>query len=237
MRELLLDDDFSQPAYSPEPEKPIHLGRRPFIKTIGLIGVGLAVSSKAVFAQSDEAGRWRDRVSGFVYAVCNSRRADAISAQIYRAGLQYAPATSNFHYSFAAPLIFVGMTISPEEVICGNGFEVNRFPFYDVRCPCGNITDLNAHEIKRVTNGKEMAQYGCVLAPASNRVPLEYADHADYRRTVAEYGLNPDQYKPEYKRVFTGHGRAYRGYQIADKTQVGPNNKPLRDVLLSSDDI
>lgn len=237
MRELLLDDSFSQPAYSPEPEKAIQFGRRPFIKTLGLIGAGLALAPKVALAQDNEAGRWRDRVSGFVYTVCDSRRANTISTQIYKAGLQYTPTTSDFHYSFAAPLIFVGMTISPEEVICGNGFEVNRFPFYDVRCPCGSITDLNAFEIKRVTNGKEIAQYGCVLAPASNRTPLQYADHSDYRRTAGSYGLNPDQYTPEYKRVFVGHGRAYRGYQIADKTQVGPNNKPIRDVLLSSEDI
>jgi hypothetical protein len=237
MRELLLDDSFSQPSYSPEPEKPLEFGRRPFIKTVGLFGVSLALWSKAVFAQDNEAGRWRDRVSGFVYTVCNSRRAEALSTQIYRAGVQYTPATNDFHYSFAAPFVFVGMTISPEEVICGNGFEVNRLPFYDVRCPCGNITDLNAFEIRRVTNGKEMARYGCVLAPASNRTQLQYADHADYRRTAAEYGLNPDQYRPEYKRVFVGHGKGYRGYQVADRTQVGTNSKPMRDVLLSSEDI
>lgn len=237
MRELLLDDSFSQPVDAPEPGKPVQLGRRLFMKTIGFVGVGLALSSKAVFAQNNEAGLWRDRVSGFVHTVCNSRRADSISAHIYRAGLQYTPPTNDFHYYYAAPFIFVGMTISPEEVICGNGFEVNRFPFYDERCPCGNITDLNAFEIRRVSNGKEMARYGCVLAPASNRTRLEYADHADYRRTASEYGLNPDLYKPEYKRVFAGRGRAYRGYQISDRTQVGLNNKPVRDVLLSSQDI
>src|SRR5438874_2102838 len=81
--------------------------------------------------------------------------------------------STDFHYYYAAPFIFLGATVSPEEVICGNGFEVNRFPFYDVRCPCGGISDLNAFEIRRISNGKEIEYYGCVLAPQSSRVPLE----------------------------------------------------------------
>jgi hypothetical protein len=237
MREPLLDDSFSYPTYQSDPEKTIQVGRRQFLQTAGLVGVALALSPKDVFAQDSEAGRWRDRVTGFVDTICNTGRARAINSQIYSANIYLAPRAADFHYYYSAPFIFVGTTVDPEEVICGNGFQVNRFPFYDVRCPCGGITDLNAFEIRRISNDKERERYGCVLAPYSTRTSLEYGDHADYRQTAQDYGLNPDQFQPEYKRVFKGKGRAYRGYQIAHKSQVGPNGKPVRDILLSSEDI
>jgi hypothetical protein len=237
MRELLLDDSFSHPAYPSDPEKSLHVQRRQFMKAVGLIGVSLALFPEDVFAQDSEAGLWRDRVTGFVETVCSDRRATSINSLLYAANIYRAPRTTDFHYYYSAPFIFVGTIISPEEVICGNGFEVNRFPFYDVRCPCAGITDLNAFEIRRITNKNDIKQYGCVLAPHSTRMPLAYADHADYRRTASVYGLDPDKYQPDYKRVFKGKGRAYRGYQITDKTQVGSNGKPIRDILLSSEDI
>ncbi|MDQ3802712.1 MAG: twin-arginine translocation signal domain-containing protein [Acidobacteriota bacterium] len=238
MREPLLEDSFSHPAYSSESEKAPQVERRQFLKTAGLAGVSLALAPRVALAQSSDMARWRDRVTGFVYTVCSDSRARAITSLLYSARIEWAPRTRDFHYYYAAPLIFVGTTISPEEVICGNGFEVNQFPFYDERCPCGSIADLNAFEIRRVTNASEINYYGCVLAPASRRLPLEYADHANYRRTASKlYDMDPDQFKPEYKRVFRGKGRAVYGYQVAHKTQVGSNGKPLKDVLLDSNDI
>jgi hypothetical protein len=199
--------------------------------------VALALSPKLVFGQS-EAMRWRDRVTGFVYTICdNEGRARRISGELYRATIYLAPRATDFHFYYAAPYIFVGAEISPEEVICGNGFEVNRFPYYDVQCPCRGINDLNAFEIRRISNGKEIEYYGCVLAPYGRRNPLQYADHADYRRTMRSYGLNPEEFTPEYKRVFTGKGRGYPGYQVAHRTETGSNGLPKRDVLLSSENI
>lgn len=237
MRKLLLDDSFSQAPCLDEPVKPPQLGRRRFLQVLGVAGVGLALSPQGVLAQDSEAARWRARVTDFVYTVCNNRRANAITRQLSNASLQYTPTTTVFHYYYAAPVIFVGTTISPEEVTCGNGFEVNRFPFYDVQCPCRGVNDLNAFEIRSITNATEVKEYGCVLAPASRRTPLEYRDHANYRLTTRNYDLEPDQFQPEYKRVFTGKGRAYYGYQIRHKTQVGSNGKPIRAILLSSTEI
>jgi hypothetical protein len=241
MREPLLNDNFSQLAYSSEIERTPQINRRKFLQMIGIAGIsltGLALIPKNVFAQSDANG-WRDRVKSFVETVCDSDygKAQAINSQISRATICTAPPSTDFHSYFSAPLIFVGMTVGPQEVICGNGFELNQFPYYDVQCPCRGINDLNAFEIRRIINVHEINYYGCVLAPASKRMPIEYNDRADYHRTASMYGLNPDRFKVANKRVFTGKGRAHYGYYILDKTQVGPNGKPMGDVLLSQDNI
>jgi hypothetical protein len=241
MRETLLSDALSQPTYLSEAGSIQQIKRRQFLQTLGITSIGLAavaLSSKDVFAQCpDEVGLWRDHVTGFIYSVCNDRRAQAISSQLSRASIYCAPSPTDFHSYYSAPLIFVGTTISPEEVICGNGFEVNRFPYYDVQCPCRGINDLNAFEIRSVTHKTEIDRFGCVLAPHSIRSRVEYYDHADYNRTASAYGVDTAKVNVEYKRVFTGKGKSRYGYHIADKTRVGSNGKPFRDVLLSSSDI
>jgi hypothetical protein len=204
------------------------------LQTLGLVGVGLALSPKGLFAQPSDVGVWRDRVTGFVYTVCNDRRAQAINEQLFRARLEYAPSATDFHSYYSAPYVFVGTTIDPEEVICGNGFEVNRFPFYDVACPCRGVNDLNGHEIRRITNSKEMEYYGCVLAPSSRRMAVEARDHADYLRTISYYPYDPADFNVAYKRTFTGRGRSYIGYHVVHKTLKGPNDKPMGDVLLGT---
>jgi hypothetical protein len=250
MLDILLNDALAHPTLKPEPENPQKVPRRQFFKTA--LGAGAALTASAMAPKDvlaglkslgtarqepSEAGLWRDRVTGFVFDVFDNRRAQEIQYLISRTRVAYRAYTNSFHYYYAAPLVFVDMTISPEEVICGNGFELNRFPFYDVRCPCDGINDLNAFEIRRVTNAKEVDRFGCVLAPQGSRRPLEYSDHADYRETARLYRLNPDQFEATYKRPFRGKGRTRWGYQIKDKTQVGVNNKPVLDVLLSSQDI
>lgn len=238
MREPLLEDSFSRPVYSSESEKATPFKRRQFLQTVGLAGVALALAPKVVLAEDSDFVRWRDTVTGFIYTVCEDRRrADWIVSQVSNARLRWASPTRDFHYYYAAPILFVGTTVSPVEVICGNGFAVDLYPFYDQQCPCGSINDLNAHEMKRVANANEIKEYKCVLTPYDRRSPLEYADHANYRRTASNYGLNPDQYEPVAKRVFRGKRRAVYGFQIVEKTPSGPNGKPKKDVLLSSEDI
>lgn len=239
MPEVLLSDELSPNINYSCTESGQGSNRRTFLKTaaVASAGLGLAlVASKSAFAQSNEAGIWRDRVTHFIYTVSSQRRAPVLINQLSRASISWAPATRDFHYFFAAPLIFVGATIDPEVVICSNGFEVNRFPLYDINCPCSGVNDLNAFEIKRISHAAEITRLGCVVAPHSTRQPLQYADHAEYRRTAAEYGLNPDSFKPEYKRVFRGNGRSRKGFHVSHRTDVGANGKPLRDVLLSSED-
>ncbi|HEY9405717.1 MAG TPA: twin-arginine translocation signal domain-containing protein [Pyrinomonadaceae bacterium] len=239
MREPLLEESFYQPAYSSESEKSPQVKRRQFLQTVGLVGVGLALAPNIVLAQHSDFKRWRDRVNGFVYSVCEDEsRARTITSQLNSTGLQWRGETTDFHYYYAAPIIFAGGMILSERVICNNGFEVKRYPFYDHQYPCQHVTDLNAFEIRCVTNPVEIKEYGCVMAPHGRRRSLEgYADHANYRRVAKTYDIDPDQFEPEYKRVFKGNKRAVIGYQIAHKTAVGTNGKPEKGVILDSSDI
>ncbi len=239
MRKPLLEDSFSSPANLTELENAPHVMRRQFLKTVGVAVAGLALLPNIALAQNSDITRWRDRVNGFVYSVCkDDRRARYLISRLDSTRLQWRAPTTDFHYYYASPIIFAGGAIISEEVICGNGFEVNQFPFYDARCPCESINDLNAFEIRSVTNPSEVAEYGCVLAPHGKRRPVEHADHANYRRIASRsYNLDPDEFEPEYGRVFRGNGHTVRGYQIAHKTQVGANGKPAKTVILDSNDI
>jgi hypothetical protein len=243
MKETFIWDDLSHSANWSEPEKTQPVRRRQFLQTMGLVGAGLALSPKDIFAgvpvPDSKAGQWRDTVTNFVYAVVESdRRARVISAKLSQATLYYAPEPSSFHSTFWAPYVF-RIRISYEVVVCSNGFEVDRFPFYATGCPCGSLTDLNAWEIRRIINAKEIEEYGCVVVPITTRTRLEDNDHADYRRTARRYGLNPSEYKPEYKRVFKSktQGKSYNGYEIAYKPDGDASGKTLKDVLLSSEDV
>lgn len=237
-RETLLEDSLSHPTYSSELENAPQVKRRQFLQAAGLVGVGLALNPKLVLAQSGDFARWRDTVTNFVYTVCNDGRAQVITAQLARMQTGWRGATRDFHYYYSAPIIFLG-AISPEEVVCGNGFEVNRYAFYDARCPCGVAADLNAWEMRRISNANEIKYYDCVLTPHGRRAPVQqHADHANYRRTMKSYELDPDVYVLEAKRVYRGKGRAVYGFQVADKADVESGaSKPKRDVLLSSEDI
>jgi hypothetical protein len=240
MRESLFDESGGEQIDSFE-EKASLTSRRQFLKTIGIACVGLAVSSDHILAASSakpesEAMIWRDRVTGFVFTVCSDSRARVINSRLAQASIVQAPSSRGFHSLFSAPFIFVGVDIDPEKVTCGNGFEVRSFPYYDVECPCRSTNDLNAIEIRSISNAGEIERFGCVLAPASQRMPMEYQDHALYRRLVSEYNLNPDDFDVGYKRVFTGRGKAHLGYQITHKTKRGPTGKSLSDFLLANSD-
>jgi len=236
MKDLLLDDALSPVASSLELIKA-SVKRRHFMQTLGLVAAGLALYPKIAVAEPAEAGQWRDTVTKFVEKICNddNRQAQTINTQIYQSSVNYAPAPTTFHATYSAPLIFATRVL-PQRVVCSNGFQVYWFPAYDIYHPCRGLNDLNAFEMRRITNQKEVAQYGCVVAPTNSRGAIEYGDHADYNQTVASYGINPRDFKPEFKRVFTGKGRSRFGYQVVHKSQVGLSGKPLRDVLLSDRD-
>jgi len=215
------------------------LGRRRFMQTAAVFSAALALRPANVFAEPAEAGEWRDLVTGFVDRICESdyRQAESINYVIKQSVVEAAPRAVTFHQYYAAPLIFT-TTVDLQIVICHNGFKVLRFPYYDIQHPVREVNDLNAYEIRRVTNAKEISLLGCVVAPTSSRTnALESnADHADYRRTMGLYGLNPNEFTPEYKRVFTGRGRSRMGYQVAQKNVVGSNGGTRRDILLSDQD-
>lgn len=237
MREPLLGDELcprglpslGTPPGSVEASK---FKRRQFLQALGVVGVGLVLAPRIISAKTLNAGLWRDRVTGFVYTVCHERRAQVISARLISATLEYAPPARTFHTYFAAPFIFVDTRISNEEVLCGNGFEVNLFPLYDVQCPCGGGNDLNSPEIKRITNRKEIDYYRCVPAPAGPRRPLERSDHARYAQTMKLYPYNHSDFTPQYTRDFQAGDKSVPGFYVTHNNQVGPGGKPVGDMLL-----
>ncbi len=244
MRETFLDNDLAHPVKLFEPEKILSIKRRQFLKTLGLISVGLTLPTEDGFAQDTEASSWLHLVTRLVYTVCgnDNEKARAINSQLYRANIMPAPGPTNFHTQFSARYIFTGTRISPERVLCGNGFEVNLFPLYSVEYPCGDACDLNSFEIGSLTHVAEIHKFGCVLAPTGPRTTMGYSDQADYRRTAAAYGLNPNSSIVNYKRIVSGRGKTRNifGVTKADKNGkpvVGANGKPLRDVFISDTDI
>jgi len=212
--------------------------RRRFMQTAAVVAGGFALWPKNAVAEPAEAGQWRDSNTKFVTTICedNYQQAESINRVIWSSPIDYAQPARTFHDYYAAPLIFT-VRVVPQSVICHNGYQVYWFPYYDIQHPVRGVNDLNAYEIRRVTNQKEMSRLGCVVAPTSSRMSFDgRSDHADYSSTARRYDLNPDQFTPEYKRVFTGRGRSRLGYQVKHKTAVGQSGKPLRDILLSDQD-
>lgn len=236
MREPLPDSSFSV-SYFFEKLNSHHLARRQFLKTAVIAGAGIALCPSSAFADSSDAELWKNRVTGFAYSICDDRAAGRIESAISRARVVYASTPDSFHMSYAAPLVIVGTTIEPQNAGCSNCFEIDRFPFYDINTPCLRIKDMNAFEIRRVTNGKEVNQFGCVLAPCNEREPVRQADMADFRRTAEDYGYDPSTIRADYKRPFNNHkGRVVRGYGVTTRRSESWS-KPERDMLLSTQDV
>lgn len=241
MREPLLDDRLSPIIKPLEPSELRPFDRRRFLQTLGAAGLGLAFVFKgvpAVFAAPGgastidaNAGAWRDCVTGFVETVFDfdRSRAQEINARLTRATLVYAPKPTDFHSYFSAPFIFQ-QVVEQHIVVCRNGFEVRWFPLYGRQLPCESCQDLNASEIRRITNQTEMGFYGCVVSPTGQR--KDRYDHASYLRTIAKYPYDPDDFNVGYARDFRTVDKTVPGFYISHKTRTGPSGKPLGDMLL-----
>src|SRR5712671_143010 len=207
--------DSSETESSPLPN------RRNFLKTLGLagvVGVGLSLAPKQLFADPAKAylnpatnpaawlascDDWRSCVQRFVRIIAASDPAMAkwINDQLEDSEVEAAPRYSGFHYRYAPSHAFSNK-IDRKEVICGNGFMVDLFPYYGVDCTCPSFFDLNAPEMTRLTNRTEMEYYNCVLAPAGSRVDTDDSDHARYEKLRATNYKNhdPDDWRLRYKR-------------------------------------
>lgn len=236
MRVPLLDDSFSL-GYLSEQITSQYVARRQFLKTAVIAGAVITLFPKTVFAEPSDADLWKNRITEFAYNVCDDHTAGRIESAISRARVAYAPTPANFHMAFAAPLVIVGTTVSPQNAGCTNCFELDSFPFYDINTPCLRIKDMNAFEMRRVTNNKEIDLFDCIVAPCNEREPVYQGDLAHFRETAEDYGFDPDSLRPDYKRPFNNHkGRTIRGYGVTTKRSAGWA-KPERDVLLSTSDI
>ena len=236
MREALLNDSLPPLIRPLDPDGSWSLDRRRFLQVLGIAGVGLALlnqasatsAAPAMIATYDNAGAWRDCVTGFVEVVCPDPYKRAINARLRAATLFYAPEPTDFHSYFSASFIF-RESIEQYTVVCSNGFEVDRFPLYGTR-PCESCQDLNASEIRRITNVNEMKYYDCVVSPVDRRE--NRYDHASYLRTIKGYPYNPNDFNVGYFRNFRTADKTVPGFYISHKTKTGPSGKPLGDILL-----
>jgi hypothetical protein len=236
MRDPLLDNSFSL-AYLSEKLNSQNIARRQFLKTVVVASAVIGFYPTNVLAEPSDADTWRNRIADFAYSVCDDRTAGKIADAVSRATVAYAPTPASFHMGFAAPLVLVGTTVGPQNAGCSNCFELDSFPYYDINNPCLRIKDMNAFEMRRVANSKEVNQFGCILAPCNERQPVYEGEMDHFRRTAESYGYDPDTLHPNYKRPFNNHhGRVFRGYGVTTKRSIG-SAKPERDMLLSTEDV
>jgi len=249
----------TDPAYetnSTETERTPHSNRRHFLKTMGIVGVGAGIAltptqllaggakSYSQPAQSYAAWLascedWRTCVQRFVSIVSrgNPRMAKWINNRLEASEIHEAPDYSGFHYRYA-PLHAFKLKIDRAEVICGNGFMVDLFPYYGVDCTCESDYDLNSREMVRLSNDREMEHYNCVLAPAGLREKPDRSDHSNYRALRAKHykNHNPEDFTLAYTRPYRSvkTGKVYTGYGL-NYTKYDDSNTSSGDVLITKD--
>jgi len=227
--------------------------RRNFLKTLGVVGVSVALAPTGVIANPVKnflnpspaaawlasCDEWLGCVKRFVLIVAADSPALArrIIARLEASEIEQAPRYRGFHYRYA-PIHAFSNKIDREEVICGNGFMVNLFPYYGVDCTCDSDLDMSAREMARVTNTKEMEYYDCVLAPAGIRTPPDRYDHSDYRTLLAKHYRNhdPEDFTLAYTRpmVSIKTGKTHMAYGI-NYTRDDSSNTSSGDVLITKD--
>jgi hypothetical protein len=251
-------------ADSSSSENSSRSNRRQFLRTMGVAGASLALASStgllvkgttnlvaggsptsipagfSYHAWMASCQSWLGCVQSFVITVCdgNMQTANWINERLSNSSIDAAPYRRGFHYKYASSHAF-STKIDREEVICGNGFMVDLFPYYGVDCTCPSDYDLNAPEMRRVTNSSEMDFYKCVLAPAGARTDVDQNDHADYEKLRAKYypRHSPNDWRPVFKRKFADRkGNHYQGYGV-EHNSMTDGVKPAGDVLLSPWDI
>jgi hypothetical protein len=258
----LINDRTYEPDL-PETKTSSRPNRRNFLKTLGVagvVGVGLSLAPKQLFADPAKAyfnpatnspaawlascDDWRSCVQRFVRIIAaqDPDLAKWLIEQLEDSEVEAAPRYSGFHYRYAPRHAF-STKIDRREVICGNGFMVNLFPYYGVDCTCPSLFDLNAPEMARLTNAMEMEYYHCVLAPAGPRVDTEdnQRDHTLYEelRAASYKNHDPDDWSLRYKRrlVSVHTGKHYMGYGIEHKTETDNLGKSTGDVLITPYDV
>ena len=226
--------------------------RRNFLKTLGIVGVGVALAPTGVLANPVKSFLnpsanaawlascydWLSCVKSFVSVVSagNPALARQIIYLLENSEIEEAPRYSGFHYRYAPRHAFT-RKIDLQKVICDNGFMVDLFPYYGVDCTCESDYDLNAPEMNRVTAKSETDFYKCVVAPAGSRLETDFKDHAEYRELLANTYTKhkPEDWSLKYKRrmVSLSNGKHYRAFGIENTTQTDSFGKRVGDVLIT----
>lgn len=181
---------------------------------------------------------WRLRVQNFARAVLPRDWANYYVSSIEYAGVEVW-SYRHFHGQFSSPYAF-SEQLQPCTSRYGHTvFEVAGLPYFDSERPCRRSKDLNEIEIVRLTDPKEVAYYGCVLAPCSERRPPTSNDQALFARTVREYNGDPRAYNLDYVRnVSDGRADHPQLYAYGATGRVNnPNGSPRKNLFLSTFDV
>jgi hypothetical protein len=218
--------------------------RRQFLKTVGMVGVGLTLWPKDTLAIApSEADDWIQTVLILICAIFDCRKAEELRSLLYAMGVHDAPAATTFHERYRVPYLFGRPGIDPVHAICQNGFQITGYPYYDAEFPCRNFSDLNHAEIMAIASPHEIQRFDCVLTATGSREPLEANDHAVYQELLSHYkesensysSLSPRDWTPIYKRKVSGHGKAHTGFHIIHNTKTNRFGKPKSQFIVAKD--
>jgi hypothetical protein len=231
-----MDDLKTRNVASSDKVEGIH--RRHFLKGLGIVTATLTLAPQVVLADTDaEAQEWYDLVNNFIFTVANGSQAQAMATQLSQMKIYHQTwSRTSTHWAHATPFIFDGATISSQRVRCDNGFQLVKLPYYDNTCPCNDFTDLNVAEVKTVIHPNETKRWGCVMAPAGERVPFNN-DHANYVERAAEKypEINLNEWKVTAERPMVGRGRRRTGFHLTHKTKRAASGRVKTDFIISSD--
>jgi hypothetical protein len=181
---------------------------------------------------------WRQRVKTFGYAVLPQTWADYYARKVEESGVEVW-SYRTFHGQFSSPYAFAEQ-LQPCTSRYGNTtFEVAGLPYFDSQSPCRRTKDLNEIEIERLLEPREIAYYGCVLAPCSERRAPTRDDRDLFARTAREYRADPAAYNLDYVRnVSDGRSDHRQLYAHGATGRVNnPDGSPRKNLFLSSFDV
>jgi hypothetical protein len=255
MQELMSNPIAAQAGQAPS-ENHGPFSRRNFVKGMALMAGTLLVKPSLALPRANpaaasysalladpfsayvyEGDAWKWTIISLTNQVCAPEAAHLARETIERCYTTNAPTPSDFHQSYAAPVILVGERYSPVSAGCTQFFELDRFPYYDRSNPCARIKDLNAYEIRRLIYPAEVSLFGCVMNPCSLRHEPDARAEVAFEHTARErYGTDPRNLNLNYVRYYN-NGKPHYGFGVSSKHEVGPNGKPMSDLLLSSEDV
>ncbi len=217
--------------------------RRRFVTTAVLAAGVAALSpsralSRARLSPYYESEAWKETICSFSDRVCGPEDAASARRTVQACRVVTAPAASNFHEGFAAPVILVGGRFTPADAGCTQFFELDGRPFYDRSNPCERIKDLNAFEIRRLIYAAEVNTFGCVMNPCSVRRQPDAKVLAVFDRTArGRYNTDPRGLNVDYYRYFNNGRRPFYGFGVTSRNEYGGNGRAKSDLLLSSEDV
>lgn len=216
----------------------VNVARRTFLKSAGAFSGMLFFEPMLAlgdgFAPSEV---WKQTVTNFVLRVLPNQTGQSINAVIMRSSVSQSPGARTFH-DYYGPRLVIEAQLMPASTSDGRFFELDRVPLYDSHNPCRRIKELNRVEILTITDPRIVAIYDTIVSPCSERRPPQHGgEYNNFCRTASEYGVRPETVTREYTRNFTDGKKSYLGHGVSFPSNLDPQGKPRKALLLASEDI